>query len=259
VRDNVWGSEEEDARRRDFTINALMYDPESETIRDSCRRLPGSAGSAPAPDRRSGHALSRRPGAVAACDPFHGQARPEARAGNGRSGGGHGARCCTTFRRRACSTKSSSLFLGGHAWPTYQALVRKALWEPLFPALFDDPTDPPVLVEQALKNTDDRIAEGKPVTPAFLFAAFLWNASSSAPRADQGRAGAGRSPWRRPARKPLSRRQNVSPFTAAFRPSPRKSGACSRAFANAGKRALRLMSTKGVSEPPTTSCCCARS
>lgn len=34
VRDNVWGSEEEDVLRRDFTINGLFYDPEEETVID---------------------------------------------------------------------------------------------------------------------------------------------------------------------------------------------------------------------------------
>lgn len=34
LRDNVWGSEEEDVLRRDFTINGLFYDPEQETVID---------------------------------------------------------------------------------------------------------------------------------------------------------------------------------------------------------------------------------
>lgn len=34
VRDNVWGNPEEDALRRDFTINALFYDPSNQTIID---------------------------------------------------------------------------------------------------------------------------------------------------------------------------------------------------------------------------------
>nr|MBA2727907.1 polynucleotide adenylyltransferase PcnB [Parachlamydiaceae bacterium] len=34
VQDNIWGSEEEDVRRRDFTINGLLYDPESHTVID---------------------------------------------------------------------------------------------------------------------------------------------------------------------------------------------------------------------------------
>ena len=34
IRDNVWGTEEEDVLRRDFTINGLFYDPETQTIID---------------------------------------------------------------------------------------------------------------------------------------------------------------------------------------------------------------------------------
>jgi poly(A) polymerase len=34
LRDNVFGSQAEDAARRDFTVNALYYDPSSETIVD---------------------------------------------------------------------------------------------------------------------------------------------------------------------------------------------------------------------------------
>jgi poly(A) polymerase len=34
VRDNVWGSEEEDVLRRDFTINGLFYNPEDQTVID---------------------------------------------------------------------------------------------------------------------------------------------------------------------------------------------------------------------------------
>ena len=34
VRDNIWGSEEEDVLRRDFTINGLFYDPETEEVID---------------------------------------------------------------------------------------------------------------------------------------------------------------------------------------------------------------------------------
>jgi poly(A) polymerase len=34
LRDNVWGNMEEDAARRDFTVNALYYDPSIETVYD---------------------------------------------------------------------------------------------------------------------------------------------------------------------------------------------------------------------------------
>src|SRR5450830_587674 len=34
LRDNVWGPQDEDAARRDFTINAMYYDPESQIVVD---------------------------------------------------------------------------------------------------------------------------------------------------------------------------------------------------------------------------------
>src|SRR6476661_7938752 len=34
LRDNVWGPQDEDATRRDFTINAMYYDPETQTVVD---------------------------------------------------------------------------------------------------------------------------------------------------------------------------------------------------------------------------------
>src|SRR3954466_4376227 len=34
LRDNVWGPQDEDATRRDFTINAMYYDPETRTVVD---------------------------------------------------------------------------------------------------------------------------------------------------------------------------------------------------------------------------------
>jgi poly(A) polymerase len=173
VRDNVFGSEQEDARRRDFTINALMYDPETATIRDYvggyedliARRL-----------RLIGDPLTRyREDPVRLLravrfkvklglelDPATGDPIPEM------------ATLLQDIPPARLFEEILKLFMGGKAWPTFQALVQFGLWEQLFPNLFDDPARPPLLVEQAMKNTDQRVAEGQPVTPAFLFAAFLW-------------------------------------------------------------------------------------
>ncbi len=173
VRDNVFGSEAEDAARRDFSINALMYDPVTETIRD---HVDGYADVMERRLRLIGDPVTRyREDPVRllravrfmvkldlsiepeTADPIVSMAPllrdiPPAR----------------------LFEEIIKLFLAGRAWPTYQALVRQALWPELFPDLFDDPSEPPLLVEQALKNTDERVAEGKPVTPGFLFAAFFW-------------------------------------------------------------------------------------
>ena len=173
VRDNVWGSEEEDARRRDFTINALMYDPETATIRDHIGgyqdlmdrhlRLIGD------PVTRYREDPVRLLRAVRFMVKLDLKLEPET-AGPVVTM----APLLHDIPPARLFDEILKLFLGGRAWPTYQALVRNNLWEPLFPGLFPDPAAPPVLVEQAMKNTDDRIAQGKPVTPGFLFAAFLW-------------------------------------------------------------------------------------
>ncbi|MFW5927141.1 MAG: polynucleotide adenylyltransferase PcnB [Wenzhouxiangella sp.] len=174
VRDNVWGSEAEDARRRDFTINALMYDPESATIRDHVggyddlldRRL-----------RLIGDPVTRyREDPVRLLRAIRFMVKLDLTLDPATAGPIISmAQSLHDIPPARLFDEILKLFFAGKAWPTYQALVRHALWEPLFPGLFDDPAQPPVLVEQAMKNTDRRVAEGLPVTPGFLFAAFLWH------------------------------------------------------------------------------------
>ncbi|MCB1744861.1 MAG: hypothetical protein KDK91_31130, partial [Gammaproteobacteria bacterium] len=72
------------------------------------------------------------------------------------------------------------LFMGGHGLKSYAILKRYRLLEFICPetaaCLEDDDIGGTAerFVMQALENTDTRIADGKPVTPAFLFAALLW-------------------------------------------------------------------------------------
>ncbi len=72
------------------------------------------------------------------------------------------------------------LFLSGRGERTFELLLEYELFAPLFPAsakaLARDPDYTGKLIRQALANTDARIHQGKPVTPAFLFAALLWPA-----------------------------------------------------------------------------------
>nr|BFE94113.1 hypothetical protein GCM10020185_46490 [Pseudomonas brassicacearum subsp. brassicacearum] len=72
------------------------------------------------------------------------------------------------------------LFLSGNAADTFEMLVDLQLFDPLFPAsaeaLEHNPTYTHTLISEALINTDLRIKQNKPVTPAFLFAALLWPA-----------------------------------------------------------------------------------
>ncbi|MEO6172922.1 MAG: polynucleotide adenylyltransferase PcnB, partial [Arenimonas sp.] len=73
------------------------------------------------------------------------------------------------------------MFLSGHAEKSFLGLETHGLLNVLFPetakALNTNSSGAlRTMVLQALRNTDSRIAEGKPVTPAFLFAALLWPA-----------------------------------------------------------------------------------
>jgi len=72
------------------------------------------------------------------------------------------------------------LFLSGHAADTFEMLVDLQLFDPLFPASAEaleyNPTYTHTLISEALINTDLRIKQNIPVTPAFLFAALLWPA-----------------------------------------------------------------------------------
>jgi poly(A) polymerase len=66
----------------------------------------------------------------------------------------------------------------GHAFRTMETLQRFRLTRALFPVLKGKgkrgQAKTGVLMEKALKNTDERVADGRPVTPAFLFAALFW-------------------------------------------------------------------------------------
>lgn len=173
VRDNVWGSEQEDACRRDFTINAMMYDPATGEIRDhvggyedlQARRL-RLIGDPVTRYREDPVRLLR---AVRFMVKLDLELDPPTAAPISEM-----AELLEDIPPARLFEEILKLFMTGRAWPSYQALVQFNLWEPLFPNLFDDPSEPPLLVERALQNTDERVAEGKPVTPAFLFAALLW-------------------------------------------------------------------------------------
>ncbi len=71
------------------------------------------------------------------------------------------------------------LFLGGHAAASWKSLTEFGLIEQLFPAVAaeieTDPDGPArQLIDLGLKNTDERVSQGKSVTPTFLFAVLLY-------------------------------------------------------------------------------------
>jgi len=173
LRDNVFGSEAEDAIRRDFTVNALMYDPSAETLRDYTGgfrdvadrrlRLIGD------PEQRYREDPVRMLRAIRFKSKLDMTIAPESEAPIRELGP-----LLADIPPARLLDELMKLLLGGRALQGFRALVDYGLWSELFPGLLPDPANPPRLVEQALKNTDERVAADKPVTPGFLFAALFW-------------------------------------------------------------------------------------
>ncbi len=177
VRDNIWGTIEEDALRRDFRVNAMYYDISDFSVRDyvggmqdlhdRVLRLIGDPEVRYHEDpvrmlraARLAAKLGMRIDAAAAA-PFESLGPLLADAASAR-----------------LFDESLKMFLAGNGLKTFRILEQCGLLRFLFPAtaraLKRGDAALRSLVEQGLANTDARISEGKSVTPAFLFAVLLW-------------------------------------------------------------------------------------
>ena len=176
IRDNVYGTLEEDALRRDFTINALYYDPNSEEILDfhhgiediETKRL-SMIGD---PELRYREDPVRMLRAI----------RLSAKLGltiapNTQTPIKHLAKLLGNIPSARLFDEMMKLLLSGRAWDCLMALRAEGLHLELFPALDIVLARPQAhqFLKLALDNTDQRLAEDKPVSAGFLFAALLWH------------------------------------------------------------------------------------
>lgn len=178
LRDNVYGTLEDDAWRRDFTINALYYDVQDFSVIDYTGGMADIAAGVLRiigdPDKRYREDPVRMLRAVrfAAKIGFRIDAASEDFIyENGE--------LLNDIPAARLFDEVLKLFMGGHAVQTFELLRHYYLFEFLFPLTDDSLGEeedgfPHQLVLRALANTDERIAMGKPVTPAFLYAALLW-------------------------------------------------------------------------------------
>lgn len=176
LRDNVWGSQAEDAARRDFTVNALYYNPVDETVidyhhgvadlRQKTLRMIGE------PRARYREDPVRMLRAVRLAAKLGLEIDPAAR---------------TPIREMADLLENIpsarvfdemlKLLFSGQAIKCLERLREEGLHHGLLPLLdviFAQPEDSR-FVRLALENTDQRIHAGKPTSPGFLFATLLWN------------------------------------------------------------------------------------
>ena len=178
VRDNVYGTIEEDALRRDFTVNALYYDIADFSVRDyvggmqdldaHTLRLIGD----PESRYREDPVRMLRAARLAAKLDF--TIAPETAAPFVRLGS-----LLADAPPARLFDESLKLFLSGYGLASFHALQTHGLIEHVFPAtarsLASEHADRfRVLLERTLASTDERVRADKPVTPAFLFAALLW-------------------------------------------------------------------------------------
>jgi len=184
LRDNVFGTIEEDARRRDFTVNALYYDPATEEVidyhgglADLRKRRLRMIGDAEARFREDPVRMLRavRLGAKLGLTLDADTRAPIKRL----------APLLEHVPPPRLFEEMLKLLLSGHASACLRQLREEGLSKGLLP-LLDVILEQPLgerFVTLALAQTDDRIQTGRPVSPAFLFAALLWHEVLSAWRA----------------------------------------------------------------------------
>ena len=170
LRDNAFGTLHEDAFRRDFTTNALYYDPSNDEIIDFVdgikdikqKRLTfiGNTRTRLAEDPvRMLRAMRFSAKLGFAIDPEILRHAKES------------ANSLEAVSPARLFDEFIKLFLNGYAEVVWRQLRETPLANALFPCC--DPNSPLVLA--AMRNTDERILGGASVTPGFLVAVLLWD------------------------------------------------------------------------------------
>lgn len=178
LRDNIFGTIEDDAQRRDFTINSLYYGVADFTVRDytgglrdlenGIIRLIGD------PETRYREDPVRMLRAVRFAAKLDMKISPETAEPIPRL-----ATLLQEIPPARLFEESLKLLQSGYGYQTYLKLCEYQLFQPLFPLIasqFTEQGDSPMerILIQVLKNTDFRLQNDQRVNPAFLFAAMLW-------------------------------------------------------------------------------------
>ncbi|MDH3289052.1 MAG: polynucleotide adenylyltransferase PcnB [Betaproteobacteria bacterium] len=181
LRDNVFGSQEQDATRRDFSINALFYDPATQEIwdyhdgvADLRRRRLRMIG---APEARYREDPVRMLRAVRLAASTGLEIDPRARKPIRRL-----APLLANVPAARLMDELLKLLLSGHTAEGIAQLRREGLQHGVLPLLDHvmAQRSGERLVAAALKATDERVLAGKSVSPGFLFASLLWQEALAA-------------------------------------------------------------------------------
>ena len=177
LRDNVWGPQEEDAVRRDFTINAMYYDPETQIvvdyhggIKDAKNRTLRMIGDPATRYREDPVRIIRAVRFAAKLSPLGFTLEPKT------------AKPLIASQSLLADVPQSRLFdemlkllQTGHSLATIEQLKKLGMARGIYPLLdvvVERAGQP--FVNAALQDTDRRVGESKPVAPSFLLACVLW-------------------------------------------------------------------------------------
>jgi poly(A) polymerase len=177
LRDNVWGPQDEDATRRDFTVNAMYYDPESQYLvdyhggmQDSNKKVLRMIGDPVARYREDPVRIIRAVRFAAKLSQLGFKLETKT------------AKPLAAMLGLLADVPQSRLFdemlkllQTGHALASIEQLQKLGLQKGIYPLLdvVVERADSP-FVKAALIDTDRRVGEGKPVAPSFLLACVLW-------------------------------------------------------------------------------------
>lgn len=176
LNDNVFGNMAEDAERRDFTVNALYYDPHRETVLDYHHGIPdleaGLLRMIGDPVKRYREDPVRMLRAVRLSAKLKLKIEAETRAPIPKL-----APLLENVPPARLFDEMVKLLTSGHAMKCLHQLRDAGLHHgvlPLLDVILEQPQGER-FITLALNNTDARIHEGKPVSASFLFATLLWN------------------------------------------------------------------------------------
>ena len=183
LRDNVWGPQIEDAARRDFTVNAMYYDPQRQVvvdyhggIKDAKKKVLRIIGD-PVTRYREDPVRIIRVVRFAAKLGF--TIDPKTRAPIREL-----ASLLDSVPASRTFDEMIKLLQTGHALASIEELHKQGLAGaarglfPILDVMLDDAQKHPArqkFVQLALADTDRRVAEGKPVAPSFMLACMLWH------------------------------------------------------------------------------------
>jgi poly(A) polymerase len=178
LRDNVWGPQDEDATRRDFTVNAMYYDPETQIVVDyhggiqdakkRTLRMIGDPGTRYREDPvriiRAVRFSAKLSALGFKLEAKTGKPLAEAKA------------LLAEVPQSRLFDEMLKLLQTGHALASVAQLRSLGLARGIYPLLdiVVERADSP-FVKAALADTDRRVGEGKPVAPSFLLACVLWS------------------------------------------------------------------------------------